>query len=58
MDHRTPVSLRGHSREPVPLARLDGPVGKVEKEAPFDESLNGGKAQANAWVWVAELLKK
>lgn len=57
MDHRTPVSLRGHSREPVPLARLDGPVGKLEKEAPFDESLNGGKAQANAWLWVAELLK-
>jgi 2,3-bisphosphoglycerate-independent phosphoglycerate mutase len=25
MDHRTPVSLKGHSREPVPIVVLDGP---------------------------------
>ena len=58
MDHRTPVSIRGHSREPVPLAVLNGPVGKTAKEAAFDETLNGGKAQAHSWEWVQELLRK
>lgn len=37
MDHRTPVSKRGHTREPVPIVSLDGPVGRVESEADFDE---------------------
>jgi 2,3-bisphosphoglycerate-independent phosphoglycerate mutase len=58
MDHRTPVSLRGHSREPVPLAVVNGPVGHVTKEAAFDESLNGGKAQVNSWEWIGQLLRK
>jgi 2,3-bisphosphoglycerate-independent phosphoglycerate mutase len=57
MDHRTPVSIRGHSREPVPLAVLNGPVGPVSKDAAFDESINGGRAQANSWEWVSELLR-
>lgn len=38
MDHRTPVSLRGHTSDPVPLAVLDGPVGPLTQEAPFDET--------------------
>jgi 2,3-bisphosphoglycerate-independent phosphoglycerate mutase len=56
MDHRTPVSVRGHTREPVPMAVLDGPVGVVSREAPFDESLNGGKAETTSWTWISELL--
>ncbi len=36
-DHRTPVTIRGHTSEPVPIACLDGPVGAVTDEAPFDE---------------------
>lgn len=56
MDHRTPVSLKGHSREPVPIAVLDGPVGPVTAEAPFDEFFNHGIAQAMACDWIAQQL--
>lgn len=56
MDHRTPVSLKGHSREPVPIVVLDGPVGKVTAEAPFDETCHGGVAQMMVYDWVAEVL--
>lgn len=56
MDHRTPVSLRGHTSEPVPMARVDGPVGTGGGETAFDEELNGGVAQGLAHEWVAALL--
>lgn len=40
-DHRTPVSFRGHSAEPVPFAWVDGPIGTdpalLTTETPFDE---------------------
>ncbi len=57
MDHRTPVSLRGHSREPVPMAVLDGPVGAVTAERAFDETVNDGQAQCFVFDWVRELLR-
>ena len=43
MDHRTPCALRKHSREPVPLALLEGPVqgGRDGQETLFDESVIG-----------------
>lgn len=56
-DHRTPVSVRGHTREPVPMAVLDGPVGEVDREVAFDEFVNGGKAQIRVYDWMRELLK-
>ncbi len=56
MDHRTPVSLKGHSREPVPIVALDGPVGPVTAEAAFDETFNGGVAQMMVYDWVARQL--
>lgn len=56
MDHRTPVSLKGHSREPVPAALLDGPCGTATAEAAFDETLRGGRADALAWDWVSGIL--
>ncbi len=52
MDHRTPVSLKGHSREPVPLAIIEGPTGPLNREAAFDESLNGGVAEATSWELI------
>lgn len=55
-DHRTPVSVRGHTREPVPMAVLDGPVGNVSREAAFDETVNGGKAEIKVYDWIRELL--
>lgn len=57
MDHRTPVSLKGHSREPVPIAVLDGPVGAVTAEVAFDENCNGGVAQMMVYDWVAQQLR-
>ena len=56
MDHRTPVSLKGHSREPVPIMVLDGPVGPTTAEAPFDETCHGGVAQMMVYDWVARQL--
>ena len=56
-DHRTPVSVRGHTREPVPMAKLDGPVGPVQNEQPFDEFVHGGIAGIKVYDWMRELLK-
>lgn len=56
MDHRTPVSLRGHSPEPIPIAVLDGPVGRVTEETAFDEFVHGGEAECMAHEYVQSLL--
>jgi len=56
-DHRTPVSVRGHTREPVPMISLDGPVGAVSREAAFDEFVNGGKASGTVYERMRELLR-
>jgi 2,3-bisphosphoglycerate-independent phosphoglycerate mutase len=58
MDHRTPVALRGHSREPVPIAVIDGPTGPLVKQAPFDEFVNGGHADAMVHAWIAQQLRR
>lgn len=55
-DHRTPIAVRTHTREPVPMAVLDGPVGVVEQEAAFDEFVNGGQAQGFVYEWMRHLL--
>ncbi len=57
MDHRTPIPLRGHSAEAVPVACLDGPVGKVDDEMPFDESLEEHMEEVSACDWIASLLR-
>jgi 2,3-bisphosphoglycerate-independent phosphoglycerate mutase len=56
MDHRTPVEIRGHSAEPVPLATLEGPVGGVEEETPFDEFIHDGKVDIRTYEWIPEWL--
>lgn len=56
MDHRTPVALKGHSREPVPLTVVEGPTGPLTVEAPFDEDINQGKIQAQSWNLLSDLL--
>lgn len=58
MDHRTPVAIRGHTREPVPMAVLNGPVGAVTRETAFDETVKNGKADCMSFTWVSELLKR
>lgn len=39
MDHRTPIALRAHTSETVPLAIMDGPTGEALKEKAFDETV-------------------
>lgn len=56
-DHRTPCPVRGHTREPVPMARLRGPVGPVTDKAPFDEFVAGGRSGGMAFDWIRETLK-
>jgi 2,3-bisphosphoglycerate-independent phosphoglycerate mutase len=57
MDHRTPVEIRGHSAEPVPLATLEGPVGPVTEEVPFDEFVRGGKVDLRTFEWIPAWLR-
>jgi 2,3-bisphosphoglycerate-independent phosphoglycerate mutase len=57
-DHRTPVALKGHTEEPVPMAVLNGPVGELNQSAAFDETVNNGVAECLVFDWVRELLHK
>ena len=58
MDHRTPIATRGHTRDPVPMVKLDGPVGPVTAEAPYDETLHDGIAECRGHTWLRELLQQ
>jgi 2,3-bisphosphoglycerate-independent phosphoglycerate mutase len=55
-DHRTPVALKGHTSEPVPMAVLRGPVGDIDTQAKFDETVNNGDVQCLACDWIQEIL--
>jgi 2,3-bisphosphoglycerate-independent phosphoglycerate mutase len=55
-DHRTPVALKGHTSEPVPMAVLTGPVGATEAQVAFDENVNQGNAQGMACEWIQNIL--
>ncbi|MGA0333499.1 MAG: cofactor-independent phosphoglycerate mutase [Kiritimatiellia bacterium] len=57
MDHRTPVEIRGHSAEPVPLATLEGPVGPVSEEADFDEFIHDGQVDIRTYEWIPSWLR-
>jgi len=55
-DHRTPVALKGHTAEPVPMAVLKGPVGETDAQAAFDENVNEGIVQCMACEWIQKIL--
>jgi 2,3-bisphosphoglycerate-independent phosphoglycerate mutase len=55
-DHRTPVALKGHTSEPVPMAVLRGPVGEINTQAKFDETVNDEEVQCMACDWIQEIL--
>ncbi len=55
-DHRTPVALKGHTSEPVPMAVMKGPVGDINAQAAFDENVNEGNAQCMACEWIQQIL--
>ncbi len=55
-DHRTPVALKGHTAEPVPMSVMKGPVGETDAQAAFDEEVNGGSVQCMACEWIQQIL--
>ena len=57
MDHRTPIALRGHTSEPVPLVVLDGPVGPVTEEQPFDESVLDSLPEERSYELIRRSLR-
>lgn len=57
-DHRTPVAVRNHTAEPVPVAVLNGPIPRGGREAAFDEFLQGGRSTGMAFEWLQTVLKK
>jgi 2,3-bisphosphoglycerate-independent phosphoglycerate mutase len=57
-DHRTPVALKGHTSEPVPMAVLKGPVGEINTQVAFDEDVNAGNAQGMACNWIQQILSR
>ena len=57
-DHRTPVALKGHTSEPVPMAVLNGPIGKTNTQVAFDEDINAGNAQGMACNWIQDILSR
>ena len=56
MDHRTPVSLKGHTSDPVPMAALHGPITELNCTKRFDENVNNGISECNAYEWIQQLL--
>ena len=57
-DHYTPVRLRNHTCDPVPIALLKGPVDETNTEASFDEFVNDGRASGLAFEWLKIILKQ
>lgn len=55
-DHRTPVSVRNHSAEPVPVAAMSGPT-RASVEAAFDEFVDGERVSGMAFEWIRAMLR-
>ncbi len=55
-DHCTPVSVRNHTTDPVPLVVMEGPVKMALAEKPFDESVDGGASQGLVFEWLKSVL--
>ena len=56
-DHRTPVSIRKHTAEPVPMAVVNGPVFSSKAAAGrFDEFISDGRTTGMAYEWLQVLL--
>ena len=57
-DHCTPVTVRNHTKDPVPMAVMEGPVNTAVAEKPFDESVDGGKSQGLVFEWLKTILNQ
>ncbi|MGI6088039.1 MAG: cofactor-independent phosphoglycerate mutase [Kiritimatiellia bacterium] len=56
-DHRTPIAIRSHTLEPVPLLICDSIAHLPEEEQPFDEFVNNGVAHGLAFDIMQTTLK-
>lgn len=57
-DHRTPVSVRNHTSEPVPIAVLNGPRAPTPAQAAFDEFADEGRVSGLAFDFIHERLSE
>lgn len=57
-DHLTPVSVRNHTREPVPIAVLRGPAAASDAQAAFDEFAGQGRVAGMAFDFIHRLLSE
>lgn len=57
-DHRTPLSVRNHTAEPVPIVMLEGPMKAGGGEKPFDEFIEGGKPLGLVFEWLQKIFKE
>jgi 2,3-bisphosphoglycerate-independent phosphoglycerate mutase len=56
-DHCTPVSVRNHTRDPVPVVVMEGPVKMALAEKPFDETVDDGKSHGLVFEWLKTVLQ-
>lgn len=56
-DHRTPVSVRNHTIEPVPVALARGPLPAGGPAGRYDEFVNGECCDGLAFEWMADVLR-
>lgn len=56
-DHRTPIAVRSHTTEPVPLLVFDGPAPLPDAQKPFDEFVNPGQPQELAFDYMQKMLQ-
>ncbi len=56
-DHCTPVSVRNHTCDPVPVAVMEGPLKMALAEKPFDEFVNDGKSQGLVFDWLKTVFR-
>jgi len=57
MDHRTPLALRGHTSEPVPMTIFEGPCTLDDTEAAFDEFVHEGLTEIMSYDYIDAMLK-
>lgn len=57
-DHRTPVAIRRHTAEPIPMTLLEGPTGTGNNEQPFDEYVDNGHVSGMAFEWLQTILNQ
>lgn len=56
-DHRTPVAVRNHTADPIPMVFVEGPIPATDDKKPFDEYVDKGHVSGMAFEWLQAILK-